>query len=383
MVRKILAIGHSFILAQNRDVFRHINSTFNIEVHIVAPEFVLSGLGRVEVEPEPEGSGIKLFVVKTYIPQRVHFFYYNLFDLQELLKKENYDAVYIWEEPYIVSGFSTALLCQLYKVPYFFFGCQNILKKYPFPISFLESQVQKKAACTFACGKVVQQVMVQKQYSQVEYLPFFVNQSRFSPLKAQDKLKQRELLGLQNQLTIGFMGRFVEEKGLRLFTEIADAVLAKNECNIIIIGSGPLQNEIQNWQKNKSNCVVVSLKHHEVPAVLAAIDVLLCPSQTRLNWKEQFGRMIVEAFASGVVVMGSDSGEIPYVIGDAGVVLPEQNIKAWVDALDQVLKSQDLRQDLMAKGFIRAQHFSVPVVAEQTLASINKSLQRMPVKAIS
>ena len=44
-----------------------------------------------------------------------------------------------------------------------------------------------------------------------------------------------------------------------------------------------------------------------------------------MGWKEQFGHVIIEAMACKVPVIGSDSGEIPHVIGDAGLIFPEGN----------------------------------------------------------
>ena len=61
------------------------------------------------------------------------------------------------------------------------------------------------------------------------------------------------------------------------------------------------------------------------------------------NWSEQFGRMIIEGFATGLVVVGSDSGEIPHVIGDAGIVVGEKDVSAWVRTLDILLEDEPLR----------------------------------------
>ena len=66
----------------------------------------------------------------------------------------------------------------------------------------------------------------------------------------------------------------------------------------------------------------------EVPAVLRALDVLVLPSLTTPSWKEQFGRVLQEAMACAIPVVGSDSGEIPHVIGDAGLVTPEGDAAA-------------------------------------------------------
>jgi glycosyltransferase involved in cell wall biosynthesis len=85
------------------------------------------------------------------------------------------------------------------------------------------------------------------------------------------------------------------------------------------------------------------------------MDVMCAPSQATARWREQFGRMLVEAMACGVPVVASDSGEIPHVVGDAGIVLPEADVEAWTRALEQLIGDPAARQDLAARGRARAQ----------------------------
>jgi hypothetical protein len=95
---------------------------------------------------------------------------------------------------------------------------------------------------------------------------------------------------------------------------------------------------------------IASATHTEVPAYLNAMDMLCAPSQTTPHWREQFGRMLVEAMACGVPVLGSDSGEIPFVVSDAGRVLPERNVGAWVKAIEEQLGDAALRRELSERG---------------------------------
>jgi glycosyltransferase involved in cell wall biosynthesis len=48
------------------------------------------------------------------------------------------------------------------------------------------------------------------------------------------------------------------------------------------------------------------------------MDVLVVPSKTVPSWKEQFGRVVVEALACGVPVIASDSGELPNLVNETG-----------------------------------------------------------------
>jgi glycosyltransferase involved in cell wall biosynthesis len=82
---------------------------------------------------------------------------------------------------------------------------------------------------------------------------------------------------------------------------------------------------------------------------------LVLPSRTRPNWVEQFGRVLIEAMASGVPVVGSDSGEIPNVIGDAGLVFPEGDIGRLRAHLQSLIDDPGLWAALARRGRERVQ----------------------------
>jgi glycosyltransferase involved in cell wall biosynthesis len=104
-----------------------------------------------------------------------------------------------------------------------------------------------------------------------------------------------------------------------------------------------------------------------MPAYYHQLDTLVVPSRTRPNWKEQFGRVLVEAMASGVPVVGSDSGEIPHVIGDAGLIFPEGQADVLRAHLARLLGNADLRTDLARRGRERVlERFTQAQVAAQT-----------------
>jgi glycosyltransferase involved in cell wall biosynthesis len=83
----------------------------------------------------------------------------------------------------------------------------------------------------------------------------------------------------------------------------------------------------------------------------------------------------MEAMACGVPVIGSASGEIPHVIGDAGLVVPEGDHVALRDAVARVLTDATLRRDLAAKGRQRVlECFTHERIAEQTLATYRAAM---------
>jgi len=78
--------------------------------------------------------------------------------------------------------------------------------------------------------------------------------------------------------------------------------------------------------------------------------------------------MVIEAFACEVPVLASDSGELPGVIGDAGLILPEEDVNAWARALESLLESPGRRADLGKRGADRVkQNFTWTAVARKHL----------------
>ena len=70
-----------------------------------------------------------------------------------------------------------------------------------------------------------------------------------------------------------------------------------------------------------------------MPDYLNAMDMMCAPSETAPNWREVFGRMIVEAFACGVPIIASNSGEIPRVVADAGRIVSEHSPDELAEAI--------------------------------------------------
>jgi glycosyltransferase involved in cell wall biosynthesis len=138
-----------------------------------------------------------------------------------------------------------------------------------------------------------------------------------------------------------------------------------------VLGSGPDSDALQAHARQLGLSDRVSfddwIPSTQMPAYYRQLDALVVPSRTRPNWKEQFGRVLVEAMACGVPVIGSDCGEIPNVIGDAGLVFPEGQVDALCAHLARLLRDPDLRADLARKGRERVlARFTQAQVAAQT-----------------
>jgi glycosyltransferase involved in cell wall biosynthesis len=78
--------------------------------------------------------------------------------------------------------------------------------------------------------------------------------------------------------------------------------------------------------------------------------------------------MLIEAMACGVPVLASASGEIPHVVADAGVLIPEDDLVQWTETIDRLLANAERRSEMAACGLARARaEFSWPVIARRHL----------------
>jgi L-malate glycosyltransferase len=190
-----------------------------------------------------------------------------------------------------------------------------------------------------------------------------VDETLFQPAP-QTALKAK--LGIApEEFVVGFVGRFVPEKGLSTLFK-ALATLKEQPWKLVLLGRGPLKSTLE--QQAQALGIfdnirwVESVPHDEVPNYISLMDTLVLPSETTYDfktltaagWKEQFGHVLIEAMACRVAVVGSDSGEIPHVIQDTGLIFPEGNVERLADCLGKLMMQPDLCESLAQKGYERA-----------------------------
>ncbi|MEB3295647.1 MAG: hormogonium polysaccharide biosynthesis glycosyltransferase HpsO [Synechococcales bacterium] len=176
----------------------------------------------------------------------------------------------------------------------------------------------------------------------------------------------RQPLDIQpDEFLIGFVGRFVPEKGVRTLLQ-AVTQLGDRRWKLLMLGRGELHTELQQTahQMGISDRIVIldSVPHAEVAQYIRAMNALVLPSETTyqfktltaVGWKEQFGHVLIEAMACQVPVIGSDSGEIPNVIAEAGLVFPEGDSTTLSDRLMQLIDHPSLAEEIATRGYQRA-----------------------------
>ncbi|MGL4648005.1 MAG: glycosyltransferase, partial [Caldilineaceae bacterium] len=178
-------------------------------------------------------------------------------------------------------------------------------------------------------------------------------------------------------LRIGYAGGLLPEKGVDLLLRASSRLAG--DWSLDLIGEGAerpalaqLAGELGIADRTR---FVGRVNSAQMPGFYRNLDVLVLPSRTRPNWKEQFGRVLIEAMACGVVVVGSRSGEIPQVIGEAGLTFAEENVEELAACLLLLQTQPALRGAMAAAGRARVlAHYTMRHIAEQTVAAYERLL---------
>jgi glycosyltransferase involved in cell wall biosynthesis len=366
---RILTIGHSYCVALNRGIVREVAHNAEFEVTVAAPSYFHGDLRPIQLEPEPPGSPLRLIPLATTLSRFVHIFRYDGQALRALLRDHQFDLVHAWEEPYVLAGYQIARAMKRSSARFCFRTAQSYVKSYPPPFGYFERSVLSRAQGWIAGAGLVFEAMVKKGFPEEKgrVLNLAVDLSQFRPLSPSERADVRRELGLEAPI-IGFVGRLTQAKGLDVLMQAIDQIGGSRPWSLLLLGSGEYQDKIQAWAEKQGWAGRVKIKlakHAEVPRYLGSMDLMVAPSQTMKNWREQFGRMLIEAFACGVPVIGSDSGEIPHVIGSAGRVVPEADVAGWAQAITQLLERTEECEALRRCGLSRAAQYSTVTIAEQ------------------
>jgi glycosyltransferase involved in cell wall biosynthesis len=90
-----------------------------------------------------------------------------------------------------------------------------------------------------------------------------------------------------------------------------------------------------------------------LPDAYRRADLFLSPSRY-----EGFGLPALEAMACGAPVVAFGNSAIPEVVGDGGLLVPDGDVPAMVDAVRSLLDDRSRREDVRWRGLERARQFS-------------------------
>ncbi len=308
-------------------------------------------------------TGYTLKVIPIRFSGSYHLHHYPT--LRSELERLKPDIFHVDEEPYNLATWLAIRHANALRILSLFFTWQNLHRRYPFPFSLFERYVHDHANFAIAGNQEALEVLRRKGFrGPARVLPQFgVDPDLFHP-RPDRKEEDRPF-------TIGFAGRLVPEKGVDILLKAAARL--RGDWHLHIVGEGPARDTLQKLAVELGIAGRIEWRARvpsmDMPRVYHTFDVLVLPSRTRPNWKEQFGRVLIEAMACEVPVIGSTCGEIPHVIGDAGLVFPEEDVDTLATQLQALYEDRDLRRFLGGRGRERVlAHYTHQRIAEETVA---------------
>ncbi len=261
-----------------------------------------------------------------------------------------------------------------------FFTWWNLPYEVKFPVSWIEGYNLRHTDGLIAGNQDGVEILREHGYQgAARVMPQLgVDETLFRPQPQPELAAQ---LGIQpDEFVVGFVGRFVEEKGLLTLGKALSG-LRDRPWKWLLLGRGPLKDTLLDWAKQagvEDRLIwVESVPHDQVQRYINLMSTLVLPSETTyqfktltsVGWKEQFGHVLIEAMACQVPVIGSDSGEIPYVIGEAGLTFPEGKAEALQDCLRRLMEQPDLATTLAKRGYERVlSQYTNQALAQQLLS---------------
>src|ERR1051326_1997487 len=339
-----------------------------------------------EAEVDVEAVGDDLFPVIKARPcfsRHIQLFAYEPRPIIAALQRHRPDLIELNHEPYSIACAEVLTLCSWYapQAPIVMQTCQNIFHRYPPPFNWLERRALRRIAAAHVCSETVREVLQAKGFKKpIAIVPFGVDIEAFSR-------GQRLSREVKATPTIGFVGRMLPGKGLNV---LADSLmqLASEPWNVLLVGDGPerkmFESKLGGGGLLKRAHFAGAISYEQVPHLYQQMDLLVVPTQTTDRVREQFGRVLVEAMASGLPVIGSTCGAIPEVISNAGLVVPEGDSMALASAIKRLLLEPALRQELVCAGRRRVlQHYSWERVADKMHELFWQVLRNQQTKAVN
>jgi glycosyltransferase involved in cell wall biosynthesis len=368
---RVLRIAHSSLTPELRQRERALVRRYPVvDLQVLTTEHWREAEVNVEAMPDD------LFPVrtaKTHLSSHVQLFAYDPRPIIAALREHRPHLVDMSAEPYSVAAAQIMTLCGWYapNAPIVMQTNQNILHRYPPPFRWMERRAFRRISAAYACSESVVEVLRAKGFKKpAPIVPFGVNTEAFRP-RARRSRKPGE------PLTIGYIGRMLPGKGVLVLAS-ALAKIADEPWKLLVVGDG---SERESFEKQLAEAGLTqraeftgAVSYASMPKQFQRLDLMVIPTETTKRIREQFGRVIVEAMASRIPVIGSSCGAIPEVIGNAGLVFPERDADALAAALRQMLNDESLRERIEIAGLERVKQYSWDEVANKTYALYRDAL---------
>ncbi len=380
---RVLMVSKACLVGAYQRKLEEIARFRDIDLMVAVPPSWRDGSRVIHVE-RVHTQGYELVTEPIRFNGSFHFHFYPR--LGRRLRSFEPDVVHIDEEPYNLGAAHAMWLAKRAGARALWFSWQNLNRDYPLPFDLIESYNLQNTDYAIAGSQGAAEVWREKGYEgPMSIIPQFGVDPRIFTAESTSTLDRGQRRNHRAQsFEIGYVGRLVTEKGVDLLLNaVADL---HGMWHLHILGDGSEKPALKAQTRHLGLTTQVTfrgwLPSMRMPAFYRELDALVLPSRSQPNWVEQFGRVLIEAMACEVPVVGSDCGEIPHVIDDAGLVFPEDDAVALRACLARLMHDPETAASLARRGRERVQrYFTQESIAARTVAvyrKINETSSRHP-----
>jgi glycosyltransferase involved in cell wall biosynthesis len=374
---RVLFIGHAYVVGVNQGKLAAIAQVEGVEVGLLAPSNWQALEWNRSLPLERPYLNLHLFSAPVMFTGRVGAYFYAPWAIWKVLQDFKPDLIQVETEVFSLSAFEVAMFARMTGTPMVVFGWENQLRQFPWARRQTCQFVLDTASAIIPGNQDGAKVMKTWGYrGLVEVMPQIgVDPQFFAPVSTSNTTESAPV-------RIGFLGRLAHSKGIDLmFTAVAKLRDRGIDSQVILCGSGDEEAALRQLAADLQIADRIvwrgAVPHSQAPAELSQFDVLVLPSRSTPAWKEQFGHVLIEAMSMGIPVVGSNSGEIPNVIGRGDLVFPEEDADALAAILARAISDPPWRQEAGLYGLNRVhQLYTHDRIAQRSIALWQTILDR-------
>lgn len=361
--RRIVVVSSPNVVPHNQRVYVRLAER-GWDLKLIVPNRWADDYTPEGFTPQPDdcftGTFARVRVARPGVIQR-HFY---ITRPARWLERWRPDTVFIEQEPFSIPALQWGVVCQRLGIPWGLQGDENLDRPFPWPARAIRRWVTPRvdyfAARSPTAGDMLRRWGAR---GRIEVVPHTIPEWPLPP---------RNDGG--GPFTIGFAGRLVPAKGI---DDLISAVARLDfPFRLLVAGDGLLRERVESADIGRGRLDLrLGLRSAQMPDVYAEMDLLVLPSRTTPTWAEQFGKVLCEALLCGVPVLGSSSGEIPWVINTSGGgrVFPEGDVGALARMITELRGDDAARTELARRGRAGVERHFVPAVAARVLDDLIRS----------
>lgn len=375
---KVTVIGHTYIKRPNQEKFyKMAAASSETSFQLIVPDDWPEPHFPQTLNFKSEHPNIVIRPMRIFFGGDIRFYLFKFGKLLEAIKEFSPDIIQVDAESYcfVYPEVALARAMAAPQAKLIFFSWNNLPNRRAFPknlaVGLLE-RLSLKFTDGAVCGSPQSAELLMKTgfAKPLEVIPQLGADETI--YRKMDMAPLREKLGLKDCFVFGYAGRLLREKGLLTLIDALSLVNKNPRWKFLMVGNGDILREIM--QKAEAAGIKDRIVHipgtdqYRVAEYINCMDALVLPSVTTTKWMEQFGKVLIDAMSCGVPVIGSDSGAIPWVIGDAGMVFPEGDATALAGRLRKIMSDDAARAELSEKAAEKVRtEFSNDAIARRYL----------------